>query len=80
MPTIQSAHLSIACHNAYVCTVIVRVFCIYHIFSDLTKRILALAKVRLAFGSFRVRSTNLLLNLRDPPPISMKFGTLADNA
>ena len=21
-----------------------------------------------------------LLNLRDPPPISMKFGTLADNA
>ena len=31
-------------------------------------------------GSFRVRSTNFLLNLRDPPPISMKFGTLADNA
>ena len=30
-------------------------------------------------GSFRVRSTNFLLNLRDPPPISMKFGTLADN-
>ena len=31
-------------------------------------------------GSFRVRSTNCLLNLRDPPPILMKFGTLADNA
>ena len=31
-------------------------------------------------GSFRVRSTNFLLNLRDPPPISMKFGTLEDNA
>ena len=30
-------------------------------------------------GSFRVRSTNYLLNLRDPPPISMKFGTLSDN-
>ena len=34
----------------------------------------------LQYGSFRVRSTNFLLNLRDPPPISMKFGTLADNA
>ena len=34
----------------------------------------------LRYGSFRVRSTNFLLNLRDPPPISMKFGTLADNA
>ena len=33
-----------------------------------------------ANGSFRVRSTNFLLNLRDPPPISMKFGTLEDNA
>ena len=33
-----------------------------------------------ACGSFRVRSTNFLLNLRDPPPISMQFGTLADNA
>ena len=31
-------------------------------------------------GSFRVRSTNFLLNLRDPPPISMKFDILADNA
>ena len=31
-------------------------------------------------GSFRVRSTNFLLNLRVTPPISMKFGTLADNA
>ena len=31
-------------------------------------------------GSFRVRSTNFWLNLRDPPPISMKVGTLADNA
>ena len=31
-------------------------------------------------GSFRVRSTNFLLNLRDPPPISMKFGTLPANA
>ena len=31
------------------------------------------------YGSFRVRSINFLLNLRDPPPISMKFGTLADN-
>ena len=28
-------------------------------------------------GSFRVRSTN---GLRVTPPISMKFGTLADNA
>ena len=27
-----------------------------------------------------VRSTNFLLNLRVIPPISMKFGTLADNA
>ena len=33
----------------------------------------------LTAGSFRVRSTNFLLNLRDPPPISMKFGSLADN-
>ena len=33
-----------------------------------------------AIGSFRVRSTNFLLNLRDPPPISMKFSTLEDNA
>ena len=32
------------------------------------------------YGSFRVRSTNFLLNLRVTPPISMKFGTLADNA
>ena len=31
-------------------------------------------------GSFRVRSTNFLLNLRDPTPISMKFGTLGDYA
>ena len=31
-------------------------------------------------GSLRVRSTNFLLNLRVTPPISMKFGTLADNA
>ena len=30
-----------------------------------------------AQGSFRVRSTN---GLRVTPPISMKFGTLADNA
>ena len=29
------------------------------------------------YGSFRVRSTN---GLRVTPPISMKFGTLADNA
>ena len=36
--------------------------------------------VRRQCGSFRVRSTNFLLNLRDPPPISIKFGTLADNA
>ena len=35
---------------------------------------------RSIIGSFRVRSTNFLLNLRDPPPISMKFGSLADNA
>ena len=27
-----------------------------------------------------VRSTNSLLNLRDPPPISMKFRLLADDA
>ena len=33
-----------------------------------------------AIGSFRVRSTNFLLNLRDPTPISMKFGTLGDYA
>ena len=26
------------------------------------------------------RSTNFLLNLRDPPPISMKFRLLADDA
>ena len=32
------------------------------------------------YGSFRVRSTNFLLNLRDPTPISMKFGTLGDYA
>ena len=30
-----------------------------------------------AIGSFRVRSTN---GLRVTPPISMKFGTLADSA
>ena len=38
------------------------------------------AKKGETLGSFRVRSTNFLLNLRDPTPISMKFGTLADNA
>ena len=32
---------------------------------------------RVNIGSFRVRSTN---GLRVTPPISMKFGTLADNA
>ena len=31
-------------------------------------------------GSFRVRSTNFLLNFRDPTPILMKFGTLGDYA
>ena len=31
-------------------------------------------------GSFRVRSTNFLLTLRDPPPITMTFGILEDNA
>ena len=40
---------------------------------------LILAYIKSVIGSFRVRSTNILLNLRDPPPISMKFGTLADN-
>ena len=32
---------------------------------------------RFTLGSFCIRSTNFLLNLQDPPPISMKF---ADNA
>ena len=34
-------------------------------------------QIPLTLGSFRVRSTN---GLRVTPPISMKFGTLADNA
>ena len=36
--------------------------------------------IGISMGSFRVRSTNFWLNLRDPPPISMKVCTLADNA
>ena len=60
MPTIQSAHLCIACHNAYVCTVIVRVFFIYHIYRPDCKRILALAKVRLAFAKRRAWQSSRL--------------------
>ena len=60
----------------HICVAMCMVFLEHHTYSTTNDNI----DKHFVVGSFRVRSTNFLLNLRDPPPISMKFGTFEDNA